>query len=531
MPALNRQGLLFSALMLAALVAALCGPVQRFIPDWQPLYLIGASFLVALEAGAVHYTFRREALWGDEIARYLVPEVFVMIVLMRVATALAQGHTQLFALARDWLYDPLQVFDTSFVVAIILGLMIGLVAHLTMRDLFLLEPRPTDAHLSTAEDMRHAALMATYDRRAALRRVGSRFIQGGVLLLLALGLESVNIQQISAPGLPISRLSSIAALVYFICGFLLYSQAWLAFLRARWYIDGATIAAEVPRRWTIVSGLIIGGIVGGASFLPRAYGMGLLATLQQSLGLLGYLIAVIGYGLTTLVSVLAVLPLLLLSWLTGRGSQQPLPELPQIVPPPDAPPPGTYEPRLWAAMLFWLCMALLAGYAILIVVQRNPGLMQVLTRRGPLGWLLRQLAWLWRDTRVWAGQAAQRARALLQRPPQATVTRIPGLRLRRLAPRELVRYFYRSTLRRAAAGGVPRRTSQTPYEYSARLAQHLPEAQADLTDLTEAFVVAEYSPHPVDTAAAQRARQPWERIRRRLRNLAHSATPGSDIQE
>jgi hypothetical protein len=33
-------------------------------------------------------------------------------------------------------------------------------------------------------------------------------------------------------------------------------------------------------------------------------------------------------------------------------------------------------------------------------------------------------------------------------------------------------------------------------------------------------VIAEYSPRPIGDADAQRARRPWERVRRRLRNLS-----------
>jgi hypothetical protein len=139
-----------------------------------------------------------------------------------------------------------------------------------------------------------------------------------------------------------------------------------------------------------------------------------------------------------------------------------------------------------------------------------------------LAWLIQQLSWLWRDTRTWAGQVTERARTMLRRPVAIRPARMPALRLGRLAPRELVRYFYRSTLRRAADGGLARSRAQTPYEYSATLAHHLPEAQNDIAELTDAFVVAEYSPRPIEQADAQRARRPWERVRRQLRRLGEA---------
>jgi hypothetical protein len=215
-----------------------------------------------------------------------------------------------------------------------------------------------------------------------------------------------------------------------------------------------------------------------------------------------------------------VLPLLLLSLLSGRDSGGPLPPASPLAAMPTPPPPAKFEPNLLTALIFWVCMLLLAIYAVGLIIQRNPGLLRAMTTRGPLAWLMQQLSWLWRDTRVWASQATARARTLLRRPVTIRPARMPALRLGRLAPRELVRYFYRSTLRRAAAGGLPRRRAQTPYEYSATLAQRLPEAQQDIAELTDAFVVAEYSPRPIGQADAQRARRPWERVRRRLRALS-----------
>jgi hypothetical protein len=232
-------------------------------------------------------------------------------------------------------------------------------------------------------------------------------------------------------------------------------------------------------------------------------------------------LAIIGYLLTSLLSLLAILPVLLLSLLTGGGESGGAPALPPAIPDlPEAPPPRPFEPNLLTALIFWGCMLLLAGYAIGIIFQRHPGLLSALTTRGPLVWLLRQLTWLWRDTRVWAGQAAERAREFLRRPVPLRQLRIPALRLNRLAPRELVRYFYRSTLRRAAAGGLPRRAAQTPYEYGVTLARRLPEAQQDIAELTDAFVAAQYSPRTIGAEDAKRARKPWERVRRRLRALA-----------
>ena len=519
----NRQGVLLTTLMLTAFTATVAGAIRRFAPTWQPGYLIAACFLVALESGFIHHVFRVERMWLAEVARYLVPEFTAMVVLMRVATTFSLGDMTLGADLRRWLYDPLSIFDAPFLGFIIAGLLIGSVAHASMRDLNELAPQPYEQPEQNDGGSKRHIVIAAQDRAAALQRIGGRFVVGGVFLLCSLGLEAVNIQRIAGPSRTIFSLSAGSALLYLVGGFLLYSQARLALLQARWRLDGAHVAASVTRHWTRTSWLLVVGVVAATLLLPRTYGLGLLDTLRGGFGLLGYLVVVLGYMMLWLFGLLALIPAWILSLFTS-GERAASPNTTPL-PPFEPPPQSTYQPHLLSALVFWICMLGLAGYAIWIVAQRHPGLLLALTRRGPLAWLLRRLGWLWRDTRSWIDQAAQSVQTLLNRPVAITHGRIPALRLSQLAPRELVRYFYRSTLRRAAALGIARRHGQTPNEYNAALSERLPELQPDLAELTEAFIVAHYSTHPIGPDDARRTRRPWSRVRRRLRSAVGRAEP------
>src|SRR5215471_17175730 len=122
---LNRQGIVLNALMLAALTAVLAGAIRRFVPLWQPGYLVAACFLVALEAGVVHMVFRAERMWLAELAYYLVPELVVMLVLMRIAATLSLGVATLAADSGHWLFDPMSIFDPLFLSFIVAGVFVG----------------------------------------------------------------------------------------------------------------------------------------------------------------------------------------------------------------------------------------------------------------------------------------------------------------------------------------------------------------------------------------------------------------------
>lgn len=515
---LSRQGTVLNALVLAALVAGLAGPLRRFVPGWDPRYLVGVCFVVALLAGLIHQTVRRERMWSSELLRYVVPELVLVLVLVRIATTLSLGATTLAADGLRWFYDPLGLFDAWMLGGLAVGMLVGITAHLSAQNLA--ELAPTSGDIPAADDQ-HVGRVLSEDRSAALARISQRFIFGGVALLLALALEVVNIQQIAGPSLPLSDLSAAAALCYLISGLLLYSQARLALLQTRWQLDGARVAEGVARRWTGASWLLVGGVALLALVLPRSYAMGLLDTLRAALGLLGYGITVVGYVVVWLLSLLALLP----AWLLTLLAPQSMPRGESFEPPPlNAPPPpqAVHQPQFLPALLFWICMLLLVGYALAIVARRYPLPLRALLGSGPLGLVRAWLLARWAAARGWSRAVAERVR---QQPPQTArvAPRRRRLRLGQVAPRDLVRYFYRSVLQRAAAGGWARRRGQTPYEYAERLARDLPETQTDLRELTDAFVIARYSQQAIGVEEARQARRPWQRLRRALRGVGRRA--------
>lgn len=516
----HRQAIMLNAVLTAALFAVMFGAVGRFAPQWNPVPVLIVCFLIALEAGIVHRTFRRERMWAAELMRYLVPELLVMAVAMRVAVSLSlPANVTFWETARRWLYDPVSVFDSAYVVALVLGVIVGLLAHVAMEDLLELAPRRFDRPVTNDEEQRSAA-MAADERSAALRRINRRFLTGGMVVLCCLALEAVNIDRIGGPSHPISWLSGVSALAYLISGFLLHSQGRLALLQSRWRLEGAAVAQDVERRWNRSNWLIVVGVGVAMLALPRTYALGLLDTIAHTLGYLGYVIAVVGYSVIWLFSLLLLVPAYLVSLLFPPVGQTtaPPPEVPQLAPPPQAPP---AEPRLLTALIFWMCMLALIGYATMLVAQRHPGVVAAVTSRGPLGWLRRLLGGWWREGRALArqvGHVMQERWAQLRPQPAA---RRSLINLRRLAPRELIIYFYTSTLRRAAQRGVPRPPAQTPYEYRETLAAQLPEAEQDVAELTEAFVEARYAPVDPGPADAERARRPWERMRQLLRRRAN----------
>ena len=86
-----------------------------------------------------------------------------------------------------------------------------------------------------------------------------------------------------------------------------------------------------------------------------------------------------------------------------------------------------------------------------------------------------------------------------------------------LSPREQVRFYYLSLVRRATERGVNRQDSATPLEYTDQLRQAWPEAEDDIEELTQSFLAARYSPQPIEKGDALTMKERWNRVRNRLR--------------
>ncbi|MCB0257718.1 MAG: DUF4129 domain-containing protein, partial [Anaerolineae bacterium] len=128
--------------------------------------------------------------------------------------------------------------------------------------------------------------------------------------------------------------------------------------------------------------------------------------------------------------------------------------------------------------------------------------------------------------RWWAGARAAAASLSIVVPRRRAADeekdgklRLPWrfLRLNALSPRDRVRYFYLSTVRRAAEQGTVRQPSQTPAEFLQDLESTWPEAEGDATALTEAFLAARYDRIEISPDDAQKTKTVWERVKRALK--------------
>ena len=172
-------------------------------------------------------------------------------------------------------------------------------------------------------------------------------------------------------------------------------------------------------------------------------------------------------------------------------------------------------------MTFWAAILAGVAYVVRSYVRDHPDALRSLLRIGWVRALADALARLWRQA-TRAGSAARELVSrggLLRRRRRSRGRR--SFRLLRpgtLPPRERIWYYYGTLLRRAARSGLPRRGSQTPFEYELMVRPALAEARDELRLLTRAYVEARYSVHSITAERAQQARAQLRRLTAALRS-------------
>ncbi len=489
--------LLISA-MIGCIAVAATDLIRLIIPTWSRTYFVAGCVLAALEASGSYWVIKaRNLRWGD-LRRFRLTEILTILILLKIGSFVGDSWGSVLAEIAAWPSQPLGILDPKTVIASFLALASWLLSTLTIRDLERLDDPPE--YYS--------------DESPPGEAIANRFLGGGAVLLAIIGithriLESLPNQ--SHPPLP--RLA-FNVLIYFLLGFVLLGQVRYATLRRQWRTNETKVSEKLTSRWVRYSFMLLGLAAIAAFLIPTGHTMGLLE-LVASLSVLFKYVA----QLIALLVAIAVWPL---TFLLPSDSEAP--------PPP--PEPEDIEMILPAAanwievlrsLLFWAAALGAAFYVARNYLRDYPEVLRALLSLGPIRALRALLAGLWRRLAGMAAAIGERVprRLSLRRRPGPKQPREPFrfLRLGALSPRERTLYYYLSVLRRAGRQGFPRRHSQTPYEYDDTLAPHLPQARQEMDQLTEDFVEARYSPHPIDREREREVRTRWKRVRDAVRAL------------
>ncbi len=509
------------AVMLACLATPLLLVLESLVGGWSSTPFVIFLFLAGLEGVLSERVLGRRRITGYAYLASRVAEALVLLLLLKLSSyawlgpGQLQADLQLLADVELWLAEPGRLISVQdqLAAALFLPLWIGALAVgrlLCQLDVEEGKRKPPADKTSPEYYLWLTEPSAAGDRQAILERLAEMFLWGGVVILGAA--TAAHLLPLGAGQL------ALPTMLYFAVGVALLSQGRFSVLFSLWERQGVPVQRGIARRWLVWALIFLVSVALVALLLPTSYAMGPVRALMRLLSLLYWVLSfVLGLFLALLTFLIRLLfPNVEMTRLPSG------PPAPLSAPEQAAGAQAMPWLEILGTALFWVVILSIAGYAALRFLRDRIGSLDAV-EGGEGRWWQRLLLWLrdvWRAWRRW-GQGVQerlvqRQKGAVAGPPRAGARR-GFFSLRRLSPRELVRYFYLSTERRAAQAGQPRQAGQTPYEYRASLGERYGELEPDLTGLTEAFVQARYSPQPVEPRTAEAARPLWQRLRAALR--------------
>lgn len=527
----------FRPLSLSVLVLALLVGMLALISGvtldqrWSTLTIF--LFFVVLEAiYTTNWLRHPERLQIDRTA-YRGAELLIILIAVRLVSWIIfdEGLPDV-AQLQLFLGNPLILFlNGPFFVSLLLTLIAWRLAVILSTIFSDLEVSEFELRFYSLPLAQRKAIGEDQPIQAGRRRLVGNFarywIWGGILLAATVGLSRLDFSSIDSiknplimGGLGFKPGHLVILLLYFGLGFWLLSQAKLMEMNARWLVNGISKDDQMERSWQRSSLLILLLIGLIAAFLP----IGPSLAISRILGAAIYVL----FFFVNILILLITLPLALILALLSRrpiGEFEPPPQITPEALAESTPPTLSSFGEMVVMVLssaFWSIFVVLLVLALLFFLRERKSSVQG-----------KSAVSIWRQFVLWLSDLWQqfrlRAKAIrIQLPVQMVreekdekstkaKKRWRFIRLGGLTPREQIRYFYLSTVRRAGEQGVQRDSAETPLEFAKDLKDGWPEVEEEVEELTDAFLKARYSDDPVVSEDIPEVKETWKDVRSQIR--------------
>lgn len=517
-------GLVF--LMMACVVMTIASLIHNAVPTWSSSVISGILLLIVVDRLLMHARVKDLTSLTSDWAFTVGTQWVVIMVLIRFLLSYAHGAnafaSDLSLLSRGYL---LELFTPEFFITILLALLMWYMAG---QFLSLLDVIGLDSVLALA--WREDTSRSEKENIPVHQRLVNLIFGLGIVLVIItaltrLDLRAMLVNPTGLSGVQLLRFSGAeaGALLYFLFGLALISLSRLLSLQTNWQQQRIPVSSrDLQRRWSVYSFYFILLLAVIVSLLPAGDSIGFFAVLGTLFMFLLGVIFFIVQLLLLLVSILISLPYLLLGKVPPFANRFAAP--PALPPPPiDAGAPITSS-AIWElvrSILLWGSLAIIITFSIIQFIRQHEGIMARL-RQSRIAQLLK-LAWQWLTGSVdtLRGNLARAIvdtwQNILSRFEGQRLTPQPNwLNLRQLDPRRQIYFFYLALIRRAHEQGLDRKPAQSPAEYATTLESTLPTAQEDIHSLTDGFMEARYSNHPITANESNIVKSAWGHIRRAL---------------
>lgn len=533
---------LLMAVLVVALMVGMITLIKTVTLDDRWSRLVPLFLLIALEAIYTTSWIKHPDRLRLDRSAYRAAELILLVIVVRLVTWIVFDDTLLnFAQVTFYLGNPLPFFlNGPFLVTLLLALICWRLANILGDTFTRLEVSEFELQfysLPLAQRKARSDDQPIHTSRRQLLLSFTRFwLWGGLLLVFAVGLSTLEIRSLDALKNPlaIGRLGLqpgllIMLLLYFGIGFYLLSQAKLMEMNARWLLNDIAADEEMKKRWQKASLLLLLLVGGVAAFLPIGPNLAIGRILTALLYVIFFIVNII-------IFLLSIPILLLFALFSGQPVEEAAPLLPlnpqflEAAPPPE-PSPLAETLTMVLSSAFWAIFLFVAVMALLFFLRERKSIVKGESAGQIWQQFLQWLNGLWWRLWQWAGNIRLQLPKMTRERDDDSQTggenrrRWRFFRLGALAPREQIRYFYLSTVRRAAEKGVKRESAETPLEFAEDLKDNWPVVEGEVDDLTAAFLKARYSDQPITKEDIPETKETWKDVRRQLKKRS---TPDED---
>lgn len=504
------------AAMQACFTVTLVRFFQAFAGEWNGSYLIGITFFITLEALLSQRLHSVETILSRDWILQYVTELIILFLAIKIYLILRHASGTDWSNPAYWANAfQADIFDGETLISSLYAFLIWMLGSRYSAYLRKLEEDP--------ELMVHQKMgLVQSDTDEVRRQLLSLIFGMGAVMLTITALVRMDL---SAIGIHLNSIPSRAwpLILYFVFGFAILAQTRYSTLRIRWYLDSISTGSNLAIRWAGYSLLLFFTVGLVSLLLPTSYSLNLLDTLHV---ILTGIILVFNFIFGLLVAPF----LLLFQWVsalfpTSNSLPLPQPTLPPIHNPPPLPGTSGLTADLLRSVLYWGIFLTVVAFSILYYMRSRSGYAHFVRNLGLAQWLKQVWNWITlRFTRInRAILNSVRATRNRLRPAKALSSSRRWLfqRVGPLQPRNRVRQLYVDMLQQAAEKGIPRKASQTPYEYAQSMHDSLPGISPEVDELTDGFMEARYSSHEISEQEASLLQQLWARIRSALLRQPH----------
>lgn len=304
-------------------------------------------------------------------------------------------------------------------------------------------------------------------------------------------------------------------IAYFLLGMILLSLTYFSSLRVSWGYEQFAIHKNMTSRWILyfLIFLVCLGLV--VFFLPTKYSMDLFTSIRF---IINWLFIILKWVMIVFLFpffwIFNQISRLLGKTAVGQVVANPPPQLQQ---PEQGIPTGLPGWEVVKSLLFWLVFLAIIYFAIRQYIQSNRRLVEMLHQLRISRWISEAWNWIAKQFQV-TGRGigamieAGVNRLRLLRQSSKKLERWHYINPNRMIPRQKIFFFYLSVLRRAGEAGTPRRSWETPIEFSKKLGHAIPEGRDMVAALTKAFMEARYGPQETTFEDAVKTRTIWVRL-------------------